>query len=89
MLQYFWADVEWQRRVRGDRRQMGTRSGTSRVCSSWVAGRASFSRLEAAGQEAAAAECGEVLRELQAVEKAEMASVVRGENYHTIWSVGG
>lgn len=47
------------------------------------------SRLESAGQEAAAAECGEVLRELQAVEKAEMASVVRGENYHTIWSAGG
>ncbi len=47
------------------------------------------SRLEAAGQGAAAAECGEVLRELQAVEKAEMASVVRGENYHTIWSAGG
>ena len=47
------------------------------------------SRLEAAGQEEAAAECGEVLRELQAVEKAEMASVVRGENYHTIWSAGG
>ena len=47
------------------------------------------SRLEAAGEEAAAAECGEVLRELQAVEKAEMASVVRGENYHTMWSAGG
>ena len=46
------------------------------------------SRLEAAGQDAAASECGEVLRELQAVEKAEMASVVRGENYHTIWSAG-
>ncbi len=48
-----------------------------------------LSRLEAAGEEAAAAECGEVLRELQAVEKAEMASVVRGENYHTMWSAGG
>ena len=47
------------------------------------------SRLEAAGQDAAAAECGEVLKELRAVEKAEMASVVRGENYHTIWSAGG
>ena len=46
------------------------------------------SRLEAEGQEAAAAECGDVLRELQAVEKAEMVSVVRGENYHTIWSAG-
>ena len=47
------------------------------------------SRLESAGQDAAAAECGEILKELQAVEKAEMASAVRGENYHTIWSAGG
>ena len=47
------------------------------------------SRLEVAGQDAAAAECETVLRELRAVEKAEMASVVRGENYHTIWSARG
>ena len=47
------------------------------------------SRLKSAGQDAAAAECGEILKELQAVEKAEMASAVRGENYHTIWSAGG
>ena len=47
------------------------------------------SRLESAGQDAAAAECGEILKELQAVEKSEMASAVRGENYHTIWSAGG
>ena len=45
------------------------------------------SRFEGAGQSEAVAACEAVLEELRALEKAEMAAVVRGENYHTLWSV--
>ena len=44
------------------------------------------SRFEEAGQSEAVATCEAVLEELRVLEKAEMAAVVRGENYHTIWS---
>jgi len=43
-------------------------------------------RFEEAGQSEAVATCETVLGELRVLEKAEMAAVVRGENYHTIWS---
>ncbi|MCH8206333.1 MAG: hypothetical protein IH956_04950, partial [Chloroflexi bacterium] len=43
-------------------------------------------RFEKAGQSEAVAACEAVLEELRALEKAEMAAVVRGENYHTLWS---
>ena len=43
-------------------------------------------RFEEAGQSEAVVACEAVLEELRAVEKSEMASVVLGENYHTIWS---
>ena len=43
-------------------------------------------RFEEAGQSEAVAACEVVLEELRAVEKSEMASMVLGENYHTIWS---
>ena len=44
------------------------------------------SRFDEAGQSEAVAACEAVLEELREIEKSEMASVVRGENYHTIWS---
>lgn len=43
-------------------------------------------RFEGAGQSEIVAVCESVLEELRVLEKAEMAAVVRGENYHTIWS---
>ena len=46
-------------------------------------------RFQEAGQEEAAAACESVLEELRRLERSELASVVRGENYHTIWSAGG
>ena len=44
-------------------------------------------RLEGVGLEEAVSVCDEVLVELRRLEKSELAAVVRGENYHTIWSV--
>ena len=43
-------------------------------------------RLDAGGLKDAGLVCDSVLGELQRLEKAEMAAVVRGENYHTIWT---
>ena len=43
-------------------------------------------RFEDSGDEEMVAVCRSVLEELKALEKAELASVVAGENYHTIWS---
>ena len=85
MLQYFGQTLSGSAQARGDRRQMDGYVESLVKLGVWTR---VVSRLEAAGQEAAAAECRKVLRELQAVEKAEMASVVRGENYHTIWTAG-
>ena len=43
-------------------------------------------RFIASGHKEAADACHTVLEELRSLEKLELASVVRGENYHTIWS---
>jgi hypothetical protein len=45
-----------------------------------------IARLAAAGQQQAVADCQAALQELKKMEKDELASVVKGENYHTIWS---
>ena len=44
------------------------------------------SRFEKDGQFEATKECDAALRELRTLEKSELAAVVAGENYHTIWS---
>ena len=46
-------------------------------------------RLKSSGHEAAASACESVLQELMGLEKTELSNVVRGENFHTIWSAGG
>ncbi|MDP6402498.1 MAG: hypothetical protein QF467_02995 [SAR202 cluster bacterium] len=46
-------------------------------------------RFRGAGQEETVATCNTVLAELRLLEKAEMAAVVIGENFHTIWSAQG
>ena len=43
-------------------------------------------RFAAAGQTEAVKACQEALEELRRLEKAELAAVVLGQNYHTIWS---
>tara|TARA_B100000949_G_C13909900_1_gene296354 strand:- start:57 stop:494 length:438 start_codon:yes stop_codon:yes gene_type:complete len=43
-------------------------------------------RVKDTGYEEAVSTCEEVLEELRRLEKVELASVVRGENFHTIWS---
>ena len=43
-------------------------------------------RLKDTGYEEAVSTCQEVLEELRRLEKVELASVVRGKNFHTIWS---
>jgi hypothetical protein len=43
-------------------------------------------RFQDAGHREAVAACGVILEELRRLEKLELASVVRGENYHTVWS---
>ena len=43
-------------------------------------------RLKDTGYDEAVSTCQEVLEELRRLEKVELASVVRGENFHTIWS---
>ena len=43
-------------------------------------------RFKDKGQDETVAACDSVLAELRRLEKAELASVVLGENYHTIWS---
>jgi len=45
-----------------------------------------LARLTAAGQDQAVADCQAAFQELKKMEKDELASVVKGENYHTIWS---
>ncbi len=44
-------------------------------------------RFKDAGQTEAVEACDRTLSELRLLEKEEFAAVVRGENYHTIWSV--
>ena len=43
-------------------------------------------RFVEAGQDNAVGECETVLSELRRLEKAELAAVVTGENYSTVWS---
>ena len=43
-------------------------------------------RLEDSGFKEAVTACQQVLEDLRRLEKTELASVVRGENFHTIWS---
>lgn len=43
-------------------------------------------RFRDGGQDEVLAECDAVLAELRRLEQSEFAAVVRGENYHTLWS---
>ena len=43
-------------------------------------------RVKHSGYSEAIEACGSVLEELRRLERAELTAVVRGENYHTIWS---
>ena len=43
-------------------------------------------RLAGSGHDEAVADCASVIDELRCLEKAELAAVVLGENYHTVWS---
>ena len=45
-------------------------------------------RLAASGHSDPAGACDEVLVELRSLEKAELAAVLSGDTYHTIWSAG-
>ena len=45
-------------------------------------------RVAESGDQAAVTACEEALAELTRLEKAEMAAVVKGESYHTIWASG-
>jgi len=45
-------------------------------------------RVAESGDQAAVTACEEALVELTRLEKAEMAAVVKGERYHTIWASG-
>lgn len=45
-------------------------------------------RVAESGDQAAVTACEEALAELTRLEKAEMAAVVKGEGYHTIWASG-
>ena len=44
------------------------------------------SRVGESGHDEAVSDCDSVLKELRRLEKAELAAVVLGESYHTIWS---
>ncbi len=46
-------------------------------------------RVGASGYPEAVAALDPILEELRRLEKAEMVSVVRGDNYHTLWSARG
>jgi hypothetical protein len=46
-------------------------------------------RFKDSSQEKAIADCEKILEDLRRLEKAELSSVVLGENYHTIWSSRG
>lgn len=46
-------------------------------------------RFERAGKTKAVEDCQNALEELKQLEKQELAAVVRGDNYHTIWSAKG
>ena len=46
-------------------------------------------RFKDSSQEKAIADCEKILEDLRRLEKAELNSVVLGENYHTIWSSRG
>ena len=46
-------------------------------------------RFKDSGHEEGAATCEAVIVELRRLEKEELASVVKGENYHSIWSSRG
>ncbi len=43
-------------------------------------------RLRGGGHDEVLVECDAVLAELRGLERSELAAVVRGENYHTIWA---
>ena len=43
-------------------------------------------RFKRSGHEGVVEACGSILEELRRLEKAELAAVVMGQNYHTIWS---
>ena len=43
-------------------------------------------RAAATGHPSAVQACREALRELQQLERAELASVISGEHYHTVWA---
>jgi hypothetical protein len=43
-------------------------------------------RFRNGGHDGVLAECDAVLAELRGLEQLELAAVVRGENYHTLWS---
>ena len=43
-------------------------------------------RFKDTGHEETVLECGTILEELIRLEKSELAAVIRGDNYHTIWS---
>ena len=43
-------------------------------------------RTAATGHPSAVQDCREALRELQQLERAEIASVICGEHYHTVWA---
>ena len=45
-------------------------------------------RFVVSGDDVAVAACEEALDELRRLEKAELAAVVSGESYHTIWASG-
>ncbi len=46
-------------------------------------------RFRNAGQTGAVESCEGILTELKRLEKEEFAAVVRGDNYHTLWSARG
>ena len=45
-------------------------------------------RVAATGYPSAVQECHQALQELRQLERAELAAVIRGENYHTVWARG-
>ncbi len=45
-------------------------------------------RVRDGGHHEVLAECDAVLAELRGLEQSELAAVVRGENYHTLWAAG-
>ena len=46
-------------------------------------------RIAYSGHKEAVQQCDEVLREIRRLEKNELAAVISGENYHTVWARRG